>query len=135
MKAITFSAYAGPEQLHVAEVPAPTPEPHEVRVKVIAAALNAFDWHQYRGDPLLVRTREGWRVKEPRVLGADLAGVVDAVGADVTEYAIGDRIIAEIGRGAFAEYANVPVSHSAKLPDGVSFEDGAAVPMAGLTAL
>jgi NADPH:quinone reductase-like Zn-dependent oxidoreductase len=135
MKAITYSAYAGPEQLQLADIPEPSPKPNEVRVRVLAASLNPFDWHLYRGDPLLVRTSEGWRVKDTRVLGADLSGVVDAVGADVTEFAIGDRIIAEIGRGAVGEYATVPVSHSAALPEGVSFEHGAAVPMAGLTAL
>lgn len=135
MKAITFHTYAGPEQLAVSDVPAPDPGPGELLVRVVAASLNAFDWHQYRGDPLLVRTREGWRVREQRVLGADLAGVVEAVGEGVSEYAPGDRVIAEISRGAFAEYAIVPTALCAKVADSVDLDAAAAVPMAGLTAL
>ena len=64
MKAAAFERYGGPEVLHVREVPTPEPGPDELRVRVAAAGLNAFDWHQYRGLPYLVRTREGWSVRE-----------------------------------------------------------------------
>lgn len=135
MKAVTFSSYAGPEQLAVTEVSRPEPGPDELLVRVAAVSLNAFDWHQYRGDPLLVRTREGWRVEAPRVLGADLSGIVEAVGEGVTDYAAGDRVIAEISRGALAEHALVPTTLCAKIADAVDVVSAAAVPMAGLTAI
>jgi len=135
MRAVTFTRYAGPEQLTVTDVPRPQPGDGELLVRVVCASLNAFDWHQYRGDPLLVRTREGWRVTSPRVLGADLAGVVESVGPGVTGYAPGDHVLAEISRGALAEYAVVPTSLCAKLESAVGFDAAAAVPMAGLTAL
>ena len=135
MKAAAFERYGGPEVLHVREVPTPEPGPDELRVRVAAAGLNAFDWHQYRGLPYLVRTREGWSVREPRVLGADLAGVVEAVGPGVTGYAPGDRVLAEISRGAFAEFALVPTATCATIAPEVHAAAAAAVPMAGLTAL
>jgi len=135
MEAVTFTTYAGPEQLQVTDVPDVTPGKDELRVRVVSVSLNAFDWHQYRGDPLLVRNSEGWRVKEPRVLGADLSGVVEQLGENVTGYAVGDRVLAEISRGALAEYATVPTKVCAKLADTVDLDAAAATPMAGLTAV
>lgn len=135
MRAVTFTTYAGPEQLAVTAVPTPRPGPGELLVRVAAVSLNAFDWHQYRGDPLLVRTREGWRVKEPRVLGADMSGVVEQVGAGITDYAVGDRVLAEISHGALAELAIVPTALCARVADSVTLDQAAAVPMAGLTAI
>ena len=135
MKAVTFEQYGGPDGLRVTDVPVPEPGPNELRVRVAAASLNAFDWHQYQGLPYLVRTREGWRVREPRILGADLAGVVDAVGPGITGYVPGDRVLAEISRGAFAELAIVPTTTCAAIAEEVDAVAAAAVPMAGLTAL
>lgn len=135
MKAITYSAYGGAENLQLADVPVPEPGPGQVRVRVAAASLNAYDWHQYRGEPWLVRASMGWSVKEPRVLGSDLAGVIDAVGPDVTDFGVGDRVLGSIGLGAAAEYAVSRSTSFARLPDGVAWDLAAATPMAGFTAL
>ncbi|MGC4175511.1 NAD(P)-dependent alcohol dehydrogenase [Demequina sp.] len=135
MKAVTFAAYGGPEHLQIADAPLPEPGPGQVRIHVAAASLNAFDWHQYRGLPYLVRMGGNWSVKEPRILGADIAGTVDAVGADVTHVAPGDRVLAEISLGGFAEYAIASASQFAPIAPDVPFDAAAAIPMAGLTAL
>lgn len=135
MKAITYNTYGGPDGLRLSEVAIPEPGAEEIRIRVAAASLNAYDWHQYRGEPWLVRMSMGWKVKEPRVLGADLAGVVDAVGAEVTGFAIGDRVLGCIGLGAVADYAVSRAADFAPLPDGVPWADAAASPMAGFTAL
>lgn len=135
MKAVAYSAYAGADQLHLVDLELPPPEPHEVRVRVVAAGLNAYDWHQYRGVPLIMRPGEGWRVREARILGADFAGTVDAVGSEVDTLAVGDRVMGESGRGALAEYVNCPASQCTTLREDVPFALAAALPMGGLTAL
>lgn len=135
MKAIAFDAYGDHSRLRLADFPVPEPEPLEVRVRVIAAGLNAFDWHQYRGEPYLMRPQEGWRVKQPRIVGADFAGIVDAVGADVVGLAVGDRVMGEVGRGALGEFVTSPARQCVPIADHIPFEAAAATPMAGLTAL
>jgi NADPH:quinone reductase-like Zn-dependent oxidoreductase len=135
MKAVVFGSYGGHEELRMVDIPMPQPAPREVRVRVVAAGLNPYDWHQYRGEPLIMRPSEGWRVREDRVLGADFAGIVDAVGAEVDSLAVGDRVMGETGRGALAEYVNCSESQCTKLDPGVALATAAALPMGGLTAL
>ncbi|HSF37323.1 MAG TPA: NAD(P)-dependent alcohol dehydrogenase [Nocardioides sp.] len=117
---------------------APTPTPGQVRVRVHAASLNARDWHVMRGEPriarLIDRTTFGLRAPRQVVRGTDLAGVVDAVGADVTRWKVGDPVFGE-GSGAFADYALASQDQLAVLPAGVSFAEAACLPLAASTAL
>jgi NADPH:quinone reductase-like Zn-dependent oxidoreductase len=138
MKAIVFDHYGPPEELTLQEVPTPVPTGHEVLVKVRAAALNAADWHVMRADPFLVRLMCG--LFKPRVkrLGADVAGVVLAVGPAVTRFKAGDEVFGCLPVGSWGSYAEQVCAGEeilAPKPTQVSFDEAAAVPLAGLTAL
>ena len=135
MRALIYRHYTDASGLTLADVPLPEPTAGRVLLRVEAASLNPFDWHMYRGEPWFMRLQEGWRVTTPRIVGADVAGVIEAVGADVDDLAVGDRVFGSIGLGAVAEYAAPKAAALAKLPGGVGFEAGAASAMAGLTAL
>ncbi|NND84263.1 MAG: NAD(P)-dependent alcohol dehydrogenase [Acidimicrobiia bacterium] len=135
MRAVFGERYGNADGLELRDVPIPEAEAGRVLIKVRAASVNAFDHHMTTGTPLLVRAVAGLRAPKRPVPGADVAGVVEAVGADVEGFAVGDRVFGSIGFGAWAEYASVNPRAIAPLPDEVSFEDGAATPMAGLTAL
>jgi len=101
---------------------------------VKAAAANPLDWHTIRGSPYLMRMDAGFRApKEPR-LGVDMAGVVEAVGKDITKFKVGDEVFGT-GRGAFGEYIRTREIRIALKPASVSFEEAAAIPVAALTAL
>src|SRR5688500_17595834 len=116
----------------------PTPGPGQVRVRVAAASVNARDWHVMRGEPRLARLldRATFALRRPRVAvrGTDLAGVVEAVGDGVTRWRVGDAVFGE-GTGTFAEHAVVPADQLAALPDGLGFDQAAALPLAATTAL
>ena len=131
MKAIAIEQYGGPEVLTPMDVPAPQPTDGEVRVKVHAVSINPVD----------CQTREDNRLQYtdfPVVLGWDIAGVVDAVGAGVSEFRVGDEVFGMIrfpheGR-AYAEYVTAPVSEIARKPQGLSHVEAAAMTLAALTA-
>lgn len=135
MRAVVFDRYTDLTGLELRDVAGPTPAPGEVVIEVAAAGLNPFDWHMYRGEPWIMRASEGWRVRSPRVVGADVAGTVTRVGEGVSRLAIGDRVFGSIGFGALAEQAVTDVRGLARIDDSVSALDAAATPMAGLTAL
>jgi NADPH:quinone reductase-like Zn-dependent oxidoreductase len=135
MKAIIFTQYGSPDVLQLAEVEKPTPNENQVLVKVVAAAANPLDWHRMRADPFLVRLGGGlFKPKNPK-LGADLAGIVEAAGRNVTEFKPGDAVFGAMGGGAFAEYACVHEKYLALKPANVSFAEAAATPVVGFTAL
>lgn len=138
MKAIVLARYGGPDALELRDVPDPKPGPGEVLVRVRAASLNSADWHTMRADPGLIRLMTGLtRPKQP-VFGADISGVVEALGEGVKTLAVGDEVFGEIGlmgRGGFSELAAAPAEKFAKKPASMSFEEAAGLPMAGLTAL
>jgi len=133
--AMVYTCYGGPEVLKLVQLAKPVPTEHQVLVRVHAAAVNPLDWHYLRGEPYFMRLSAGLGAPSEMRLGVDFAGTVEAVGAAVTAYAPGDRVFG--GRtGAFGEY--VVVSDEGKLvkiPPGLRFEQAAAVPIAGLTAL
>jgi len=137
MKAWVYDRYGSPDVLGFQEVETPTPAGDEVAVRVRAAGLNAADWHVMRADPFLVRLRFGLRrPRRPRIVGCDVAGVVEAVGEDVTRFSPGDRVFGEVGfEGGLAELATIPEGRLARMPDTCTFEQAAAVPVAGVTAL
>ncbi|WP_229070054.1 NAD(P)-dependent alcohol dehydrogenase [Actinoplanes sp. DH11] len=137
MKAIVQNRYGGPDVLSYDDVPRPAVDGDRVLVRVRAAALNAWDWHVVRGDPAVSRLAFGLTRPRNRVRGRDLAGVVEEVGPAVTRFRPGDEVFGDAGaaEGAFAEYAAVAENLLAVKPPDVTFEQAAAVPLAGLTAL
>jgi NADPH:quinone reductase-like Zn-dependent oxidoreductase len=138
MKAFVYERYGPPENLQLVEVDRPVPKADAVLVKVLAASVNAADWHLLRGKPLFSRATLGLLRPKHRILGVDIAGQVEAVGSGVTHLQPGDEVYANLldhGFGGFAEYASVPVEAMASKPASLSFEEAAAVPMAAVTAL
>jgi NADPH:quinone reductase-like Zn-dependent oxidoreductase len=134
MKAIVHDRYGPPDVLRFQEVDKPVPAGNEVLVRVRAAAVNARDWHFMRGDPYLARAAFGLRTPKVRIRGTDFAGVVEAVGGDVTRFRAGDEVYGEV-EAAFAEYVSVPDDLVERKPANLSFEQAAAIPLAGNTAL
>ena len=139
MKAIVYTRYGPPEVLQLKEVEKPTPKEDEVLVKVHAASVNAYDWHFLTADIFLVRLMGGGLLKPKNtILGADIAGRVEAVGRNVKQFQPGDEVFGDIagcGNGGFAEYVCAPENALALKPANLSFEEAAAVPMAAVTAL
>jgi len=135
MKAIVYSKYGSPDVLRLKDVEQPTPKEDEVLIKIHAASVNAYDWHYLTADIFLIRLMSGGLLKPKNTrLGADLSGKVEAVGRNVKQFKLGDEVYG-MGEGGFAEYACAPESTMALKPSNLSFEEAAAVPMAGITAL
>jgi NADPH:quinone reductase-like Zn-dependent oxidoreductase len=138
MRAFIYEEYGPPETLRMAEVDTPAPNAEEVLVKVLAASVNAADWHVMRGKPLFSRATLGLLRPKHQILGGDVAGQVEAVGSGVTRFQPGDEVYANLldhGYGGFAEYVSVPVGVMSSKPAKLSFEEAAAVPTAAVTAL
>src|SRR2546427_933839 len=133
MKAIVRAKYGPPDALQFTEVEKPTPKDNEVLIKVRAASVNPLDLFTMRGAPL-IRLIPGLRTPKDKRLGVDVAGQVEAVGRNVTEFKSGDEVFG-VSRGAFAEYACATEDKLARKPATISFEDAAAVPVAGITVL
>jgi NADPH:quinone reductase-like Zn-dependent oxidoreductase len=138
MKAIVYTKYGPPDVLQLQEVEKPTPKDNEVLVKVHAASVNVSDWRLLRGDPFLLRLASGLLKPKNKMLGADIAGRVEAVGRNVKQFQPGDDVFGDIygcGCGAFAEYVSVPENVLALKPTNMTFEEAAAVPRAAVVAL
>lgn len=137
MKAVVYRRYGPPEVLHVEDVPVPDIRPGDVLVRVRAASVNSWDHDLVSGHPLAFRF---WGVFRPRhsVPGADIAGIVEAVGASVTRFHVGDAVFGDLsgcGWGGFAEFAAAPESALTPMPERMAFEQAAAIPQAGAMAL
>ena len=132
MKAIVKDRYGSPDVLWVDEVEKPAVTDEGVLVRVRATSINAHDWHMLRGKPYLARLSEGFRRPKERKLGLDVAGTVEEVGANVTHVKAGDAVFGS-RYGAFAEY--VSGRSMVPMPAGITFEQAAAIPTAGQTAL
>ena len=137
MKAIVYTKYGLPDVLQLEEVEKPAPKDDEVLIKVHAASVNSWDWDLLRGKPFVNRLGG---LLEPRykILGADIAGRVDAVGGNVTRFQIGDQVFGDLsgcGWGGFAEYVCAREDALALKPSGLTFEEAAAVPQAAVLAL
>ena len=138
MKAIVFTDYGSPAVLELNEVEKRPPNDDEVLVKVHAASANPADWHTMRGSPFLARLVNGFFKPRNHRLGADVAGRVEAVGKNVTQFHVNDDVFGCLslnGMGSFADYACARESELALKPSALSFEQAAAVPLAALTAL
>jgi NADPH:quinone reductase-like Zn-dependent oxidoreductase len=135
MKAVIYAKYGTADVLEIKEVETPTPKDNEVLVKVHATSVNAADWHSLSADIFLVRVMGSGllKPKDPRI-GIDVAGRVEAVGKDVTQFQIGDEVYGA-GDGSFAEYAIARESRLVLKPAAMKFEAAAAIPVAALTAL
>ena len=139
MKAIVYTHYGSPDVLQLNEVERPTPRDNEVLVQVHAVSVNAGDLHVLRADPFLIRLM-GYGLLRPKntILGAAIAGRIEAVGANVTQFQPGDDVfgdVSESGWGGFAEYVCARADAMVLKPSRLSFEEAAAVPVAAVTAL
>src|SRR5262245_48332770 len=130
MRAIRQQELGGPEVLELVEAPRPEPGPTEVLVRVHAAGVNPVDWK--------TRERGGFLGAPPFTVGWDVAGVVEALGAGVTRFAVGDRVFGMPRfpgeAAAYAEYVTAPSRQLARVPDGLGWAEAGALPLAGLTA-
>jgi NADPH:quinone reductase-like Zn-dependent oxidoreductase len=134
MKAIVYAEYGPPDVLQFMEVAKPSPKDNEVLIQIHAASVNPLDWHYMRGLPYLVRIQAGLRKPKATRLGVDVAGHVEAVGRNVTQFKPGDEVFGAC-KGAFAEYVCASERSLALKPANVTFEQAAAVAIAGFTAL
>jgi NADPH:quinone reductase-like Zn-dependent oxidoreductase len=137
MKAIVQNRYGGPEVLEFADIDQPVPTDNEVLVQVQAAGLHRGDWHIMTGLPYMIRIAVptlGLRRPKVPVLGMDVAGRVEAVGAQVTRFRPGDEVFGWCD-GSFAEYACASEDQFAAKPATLSFEEAAVVPISGFAAL
>jgi len=138
MKAIVYTEYGPPEVLQLKEVERPTPRDDEVLVKIHAASANAADWHLMRAEPFLARLENGLLKPKNTKLGADVAGRVEGVGRNVTQFQAGDEVFGSMPLdvlGTFAEYLCALEDALALKPARLTFEQAAAVPLAAFTAL
>ncbi len=138
MKAIYCPKYGNSSILELRDVEKPSVGKNSVLVKVKVASINAGDWHLMRGDPFLIRLFFGLKKPKFPILGVDLAGEVEAIGANVTAFQVGDRVVGDMsncGYGAFAEYTSASQKSLVKIPDEMSYEIAASLPTAGVTAL
>ncbi len=139
MKAIIYTQYGSADVLRLQDVAKPTPKDNEVLVKVHATSINAADKLFLNGSSFMVRLMAGGNRKPKNpILGADVAGIVEAVGSSVTQFKVGDAVfgdLSEAGRATFAEYVVAPEASFVLKPTNITFEQAAAVPLAAITAL
>jgi NADPH:quinone reductase-like Zn-dependent oxidoreductase len=135
VKASVYRRYGSPDVVEYEEVEKPAAAAGEVLIKVRAAALNPLDWHFLRGKPRFVRLMSGMRRPKIPRLGHDLAGQVEAVGANVTRFRPGDEVFGVSGNGTLAEYVRALEEKIVPKPARLTFAQAAAIPVAALTAL
>lgn len=139
MKAIVFTQYGPPDGLALKDVPKPTPKDDELLIRIHASSINSWDWEVLNGIPFINRLMFGlFRPKTTKqILGADIAGVVEAVGRNVSRFRPGDEVFGDLWDqfGGFAEYACAPETALELKPKNLTFQQAAAVPQAGVLAL
>lgn len=139
MKAIVQREYGSADVLRLEDVDKPVAQDNEVLVRIHAASVNSGDWHLMRGDPFFIRLMFGGLLKPKiKILGFDVAGGVEAIGKDVTQFQPGDEVFGDLsvcGFGAFAEYVCATEAALVLKPASISFEQAATIPGAALAAL
>lgn len=135
MRAITQDRYGLPDVLELRQLDRPEPGDGEVRIRVRASSLNMYDWHMITGTPYMARTQAGWGTPKNPVPGSDVAGVVESVGEKSARFRPGDEVFGFIGNGALAEFVCVGEQRLVTKSANLTFEQAAATPLAGLTAL
>ncbi|MEP4533197.1 MAG: NAD(P)-dependent alcohol dehydrogenase [Cyclobacteriaceae bacterium] len=138
MKAIINDEYGSPDILELREIERPIVKKKQVLVKVLAASVNKADWFLLHGEPFMIRMMAGLFKPKFRTLGADVAGVVERVGPECTQFKPGDEVFGDLsggGFGGFAEYVAADENRLSKRPPNLTYEQAAALPMAAVTAL
>lgn len=140
MKAVIAQKYGSPDILEVQTVDRPAPKKNQVLIQNIASSINAYDWHKLRADTFMIRLGGGGLFKPKfKILGCDIAGRIVEAGSEVTKFKVGDEVYGcmsdGLGEGGYGEYVAAPEKTLALKPSGMSFEQAAAIPMAGVTAL
>ncbi len=137
MKAAIYTKYGGPEVLQIKEVEKPYPKDNEVLIKVRAVSINDWDWQLLLGLPVAGRIFSGVSTPKQQILGSDIAGQIEAVGKEVKQFKEGDEVYGDISGiwGGFAGYARAPENKIRIKPAGMSFEQAAAIPQAGMLAV
>jgi len=138
MRALVFTKYGSPEVLQLKEIAKPTPKENEVLVKIHATAVNDYDWSLIRGKPYLYRLLFGILKPKHHIAGMELAGTIEALGANANSFKIGDAVygdISQYGFGSFAEYVCINEKALSLKPVKMSFEEAAAIPHAAMLAV
>ncbi len=139
MKAVVYTKYGSPEVLQLKEVEKPIPKDDEVLIKVHAASINSWDWEMLTGRPFEYRLLSGILIpKKTKILGCDIAGKIEAVGKTIKQFHPGDDVFGDLCEGfwgGFAEYVCARENELTLKPAGMTFEEAAATPQAGLLAL
>jgi NADPH:quinone reductase-like Zn-dependent oxidoreductase len=137
MKAVVMDRYGTPDVLEIRDLPTPIPKAGEVLVRVLAASINDWDYELMLGRSLINRVMSGLFRPKVQILGCDIAGRIEAIGEGVDAFQPDDEVYGDLsasGFGAFAEYACIPAASVARKPAGMTFEQAAAIPQAGMLA-
>ena len=138
MKAAIYEKYGNPDVLEIVDIPKPNPKENEVLIKVHAASINNWDWDRLTGNPKVFRLMTGLFKPRIKILGCDITGVVESVGANIKDFKIGDEVFGDVSPGnwsGFAEYVCADEKYLAKKHPNLSFEEAAALPQNAVMAL
>lgn len=136
MKAISRSKFGPPSVLSLQELEKPIPNDNEVLIKVYASSINSADWRLLEANPWFVRLMgEGFFRPKQKILGTDVAGVVESTGKNVTKFKPGDAVVGDIENGGYAEFVAVSQDLLVKKPPNITFEEAGVIPLASITAL
>lgn len=137
MKAIVIKKYGSPENLKIQEIPKPKINKNEILIKIKAVSINDLDLGIIQGKSLINRLLAGLVRPRIKILGSDIAGVVEEIGENITNFKIGDKVYGDLSDnkfGGFAEYVKTTGKHIYKIPEGMSFKIAAGIPQAGMLA-